>query len=536
MGGGDLLPVGSLNSEKMALIRRRLAEKGLSIPDEQQSVPRRAGTGPAPLSFSQEALWFMDRLNPGKSNYNIPCAVRIVGKLDVSALERGLAAIVQRHDVLRAVVVQGTDAVPTQVVAPAGQFRLELEDLTELATEAREAELRRRALEYGQVPLDLTRDPLFAAVLIQVGELEHALLLRIHQFVIDGWSFGVFTRELEANYDAFRRGLPSPMPPLQLQFADYAAWERERLTGPALEPLLKYWRSQFEGGVPVLRLPTDRPRPPVQTFKGAHYPVRLGSSLSEELRKFSRREGVTLFVTMLSALKVLLHRYAGQEDIVVGSAFANRRRRELEDLMGFFVTVLPLLTRVSKELGFRELLAKVHEVVLGAAAHQELPLPRMVQEFEGARDPSRNPLYQVVFYVLTPDRNPSVYGFGLSAVGKSERMSGLTLTPIETECGVSRFDIQILIWDLPEGLSGTVEYSTDLFDEATIALMVELFELVLRQVVRQPQLTVGKLAKRLDQEEVRRRELTQAATTQRVHEKLRSLKGRARQPQKRLQA
>ena len=260
LGGGDLLPMGMLSSEKMALIRRRLEEQGLSD-NVRPAIPRVEHDGPAPLAFSQEALWFIDRVDPGKATYNIPCAVRLTGALDVAALQRSLDEIVRRHDVLRAIVVEGPDGVPGQEVLPPSGFRLPIEDMTDLSDEDRDHEVRRRAMEYGQAPFDLTRGPLFAAALLRIAADEHVLVMRIHQLVTDGWSFGVFTRELGTNYEAFLRGGPPPLAPLPIQFSDYAVWQRQWVEQGGLDEQLAYWKAHLSGAPRSLELPADRPRP-----------------------------------------------------------------------------------------------------------------------------------------------------------------------------------------------------------------------------------------------------------------------------------
>lgn len=528
MAGVGQLPPGALSPEKLAHIRRRLEQDGLASERPVDAVRRRTEDGPARLSYSQEALWFIDRLDPGKPTYNIPCAVRLSGDLDVSALQQSLGDIVRRHEILRTVIEEGPDGVPAQVARPMNAFRLPVEDLSQTPPGSCEAEVRRRALAYGQAPFDLTSGPLFDAALLRLAPTEHVLLMRIHQLVTDGWSFGVFTRELETNYEAYRAGSQPSLPPLPLQYSDYASWHRDRLEGPAYERLMAYWRGVFRDGVSVLRLPTDRPRPPVQSFAGAHYPVRFSRSLSDELRALSRREGVTLFVTLLAAFVILMSRYSRQDEITVGAAFAGRTRRELEGLIGYFVTVLPLLARLDGNHTFAELQRQLDGIVHGAAAHQDMPLPKLVQEFEGARNPGANPLFQVVFYLMTPDHNPFVYGFGISPGGDPEEMAGLTLTPIATECGIARFDIQVLLWDLPSGVSGTFEYSTDLFDSSTIRRMTDLYEGLLTRVVRRADAGTAELVATVDRDDRRLSEFEHEASKRRMRDKLKSLKGRAR--------
>jgi hypothetical protein len=511
------------------LLARLLKEKGVAISAAPQAavIPRRRDFGPAPLALNQEGLWFLDQLDPGKAHYNIPGAVRLQGKLEVAALEQSLSEIVRRHEALRTTFAMQEDGTPCQVIAPPTSWSLPLADLQTLPAIEREAEAKRLATAEAQQGFDLAQGPLFRAQLLRLGADEHVLILNVHHIVADGWSMGVFTNELRALYAAFSNGTPSPLPALPIQYADFAVWQRQQMSRENFQAQLAYWRQQLSGSSFVLQLPADRPRPPAQSFRGGHQAVKLSKPLTEALRMLALREEVTLFVMLLATLKVLLYRYTGQNDVIAGSTFANRHRRELRELIGFFVNTLPLRTRLADDLSFRELLRSVRETALGAAAHQELPLAKLVQELQPERDSSRNPLYQVVFDLLTPDHNPAVYGYGLSAGAlETLELANLRVTSFEFEYNVARFDLAIFIWDFPEGLAGAFEYGADLFEPATVARLVEHFEILLNHVVADPDARVKALVERLDRED-RQRQMAKEKTHQdAVHEKLKQSKRR----------
>jgi len=521
----DLMTNSSLRRK---LLEHLLKEKGVKVsPSKEQAIQRRHDTGVTPLALNQEGLWFLEQLEPGKAHYNIPGAVRLKGKLNVAALEQSLSEIVRRHETLRTTFVMQKDGMPCQVIAPPSRLPLPLIDLQALPSAQRETEAMRLATTDAQQAFDLSKGPLFRAQLLRLGVDEHALLLNMHHLISDGWSMGIFTRELRALYEAFSNGESSPLPELPIQYADFALWQREQMHGENFQAQLAYWKQQLSGNLPVLQVPTDRSRPQAQSFRGRHQSVKFPKSLTEALRRLARREEVTLFITLLAAFKVLLHRYTGQDDIIVGSTFANRNRRELQDLIGFFVNTLPLRTQLSGDWSFRELLRCVREIVSGASAHQELPLAKLVQEVQPERDSSRNPLYQVVFDLLTPDYNPAVYGYGLSA-GAMETLefSGLTMTPLEVEYGIARFDIAVFIWDFPDGLVGAFEYCADLLEPATIVRMVENFEILLNHIVADPEIRLNALVERLNLEDRKQKTAKEKIYQEAVHQKLKQIKRR----------
>jgi amino acid adenylation domain-containing protein len=446
--------------------------------------------GELPLSFAQQRLWFIDQLQPGSVFYNISTAVRLTGRLDVRALELTLTEITRRHEVLRT-TFETADGRARQVIAPPRPFRLPLIDLSRLGAEQREAELAYLLREEPRRAFDLASDQLARATLVRLDEESHVALFTIHHIVSDGWSMGVLVREVAALYRAFAAGEPSPLPELPVQYVDFARWQRERLRGPALEALLSYWRGQLEGAPTTLNLPTARVRPEVQTFRGSALTQQLPLPLSESLKALSRREGATLFMTLLAAFNALLHLHTGQEDIVLGSPIAARDQVELENMIGFFANTLVLRTDLSGDPTFRELLARVREAALGAYAHQDLPFDKLVEELRPERNLSHNPLFQAAF---TLDNDP----------GEALELPGLKLETVGTESETVQLDLVLHMAETARGLSGALHFSTDLFDEAACAKLLADFEALLHKVSAEPDLTLGQLKEALAEADRRR--------------------------------
>jgi len=439
-------------------------------------VPRE---GELPLSFAQQRLWFLDQLEPDSPFYTMPAALRLEGPLDVGALSRSLAEIVRRHEALRT-TFPTVDGQGRQRIAEAWTLSLPVLDLTAEPPEAREAEVRRLAEQEARRPFSLSQGPLVRAALIRLAEQSHVLLWTMHHIISDGWSMGVLVREVGALYAAFAAGQPSPLPELSIQYADFAAWQRRWLSGEVLDAQLAYWKKKFAGAPPALELPTDRPRPPVQTFRGAALPVQLPRALSDALVAFSREEGVTLFMTLLAAFQALLSRYTGQDDIVVGSPIAGRTRAEVEPLIGFFINTLVLRADLSGEPTFRELVRRVREVTLGAYTHQDVPFEKLVEELEPRRDLSRSPLFQVMF-VLQNAPMPEL------------SLGNLKICPLEVESTTAKFDLTLLLEETEDGIQGALEYNTDLFDPATVERMAGHLETLLAGVVEAPEQRVSEI-------------------------------------------
>ncbi|HLL45320.1 MAG TPA: condensation domain-containing protein, partial [Longimicrobiaceae bacterium] len=436
----------------------RDAERGAVLRPVERSEP-------LPLSFAQERLWFLDRLEPGSPFYGIPAVLRLEGVLRVEALERALGEIVRRHEALRTVFRVEQDR-PVQVILPPAPLVLGVEEFSGRELEARV----QRAVEQ---PFDLEWGPLFRAVLLRLGEAEHVLLLCMHHIVSDGWSLGVFSSELSALYAAFLHGGPSPLPELEVQYADYAAWQREHLAGERLERELGYWRERLAGAPAVLELPTDRPRPAVQSYRGALRRFEVAAAQVEGLRAVGQRGGCTLFMVLLGAFQVLLSKYAGQEEVSVGSPIAGRTRREVEGLIGFFVNTLVLRSDCGGDPSFTELLGRVREGTLGAYAHQELPFEKLVEQLRPERSLSYSPLFQVMFALQNAPE------------GVLE-LPGLRWRFVEADAGTAKFDLSLFMVEDGARLSCLWEYATDLFEGETVGRMAEQLGVLLEAVAADP--------------------------------------------------
>lgn len=436
-------------------------------------------------SFSQERMWLLDQLQPGTAVYNIPSAFRITVPISIPALERTLNEIVRRHEALRTTFdSRGGEVV--QLVSPSLTLPLPITDLSHLPFEEREREAQRLTLEEAQRPFDLSTGPLLRASVLRMGPTDLLLLLTMHHIVSDGWSLGIFFRELGVLYQALAMGQSSPLPELPVQYADFAHWQRERLRGEALENHVSYWREQLAGAPSLLELPSDKPRPQVQSFRGAVHPLAISQTVMRSLRAVGQREGATLFMALLAGLKALLYRYSGQSDLVVGSAIANRTRPELENLIGFFTNTLVLRTQVTGELSFRKLLRRVRDVTVGAYAHQDLPFEKLVEELQPERNLNRNPLFQVAFT------------FQHAAVGQNSTTSSQTESQPASDnpevfTATSKFDLTLSLVETDTGLNGAWEYSTDLFEAGTMSRMADHLRILLASAVANPDMPLSKL-------------------------------------------
>ncbi|HEY0739714.1 MAG TPA: amino acid adenylation domain-containing protein, partial [Herpetosiphonaceae bacterium] len=427
---------------------------------ESDTIPRREGQEPAALSFNQQRLWFLDQLVPNSPAYNILTGVRVAGPLDITAFERSLNEIIRRHESLRA-RFPTEDGQAVQVIEPRLSITLPQVDLRALDAAASDAELQRLMQVESSQPFDLQTGPLIRATLVQLADQESVLLLTLHHIVSDTWSFGILVRELVTLYGAFSTGKPSPLPELPIQYPDFAVWQRQRLQGEALEAQISYWKQQLgseSGSLPTLELPTDYPRPPVQTFRGAAQSFVVPRDLTEALKELSRQEGVTLFMTLLAGFNVLMARYSGQDDILVGSPIAGRQRVETENMIGFFANTLVLRTKLGGNPTFRDVLKSVRETMQGAHAHQDVPFEQLVEILHPERDMSRNPLFQVMFVLQnTPPAALS--------------LPGITISAIALQSSTAKFDIWLSMEERGDELFANVEYNTDLFEAATITRM-----------------------------------------------------------------
>lgn len=441
-----------------------------------------------PLGLAQERLWFLNQLEPGNPFYNVAIAVRLTGQLNIVTLERSLNEVIRRHEALRT-SFPDVAGRPIQVIHPTLQVTLSIVDCTtiqssscaESAPKVR-PKIQNCLLEEVQQPFDLTQLPLLRAKLLQLGEDEHMLLLTSHHIISDGWSVGVLIQELATLYEAFSSEKRSPLSELPIQYADFTDWQRKCLQGHVLETQLGYWQQQLGGILPTLQLPTDRPRPVIQTFQGAKQSLAFPKALIQKVKALNQQEGVTLFMTLLAVFKTLLYCYTNQEDILVGSPVAGRTRAATKGLIGFFINTLVLRTDLSGNPSFQELLKRIRKVALDGYAHQDLPFEKLVEELQPQRDLSYNPLFQAMF-ILQNAPIPAVVS-----------LPGLTLSPLEVDSGTSKFDLKLSLWESSEGLNGSMEYKTDLFDATTIAAMGNHFERLLRQVVAQPDIRLSKLA------------------------------------------
>jgi amino acid adenylation domain-containing protein len=449
------------------------------------AIPRRSvegeGTAALPLSFAQERLWFVDQLEPGSAAYHLPGALRLRGALDAPVFAAAVAEVVRRHEALRTVfrASAGKSGRPAQVVLPAIAPELPMVDLSGVPSRGTEAE-RLLAAE-GRRPFDLAAGPLLRLTLLRLAADEHLALVTLHHIVADGWSLGVLTAELTALYTAFSKGESSPLPELPIQYGDFAVWQRRQLSGPALAGLLDWWRERLAGAPAVLELPSDRPRPLAQSFRGGHQPLLLPAALGAAVQALGQRSGTTLFMTLLAAFQALLSRYTGQEDVPVGSPIAGRTHGELEGLIGFFVNTLVLRGDLSGRPAFAELLGRVRETTLGAYGHQDLPFERLVEELRPERHLDHAPLFQVLFVVQ-------------NAPPGALHLPGIEVEPVIVESGVAKFDLTLTFREEPDGaLRGIVEYSRDLFDRTSALRLGEHFATLLGAAVADPSRRVAEL-------------------------------------------
>jgi hypothetical protein len=440
---------------------------------EPVSAPAAQESFVFPASFAQQRLWFLDRLAPGNPLYNVCVAVRLRGNLNVPALQQTLCEMVRRHEVLRT-TFRMLDGQLAQVVAERPALHIAMGDLRVLPGAQPETAAQRLAAAEMRRPFDLAQGPLLRATLLRLGEADQVVLLTMHHIISDGWSVDLFFREVAALYAAFSLGEPSPLPDLSIQYADFAHWQRQWLQGDVLQTQLAYWQQQLADAPTMLTFPADHSRPAVHTAHGAYLACDLPDDLWAPLRALSRRLGVTLFMVLLAAFKVILRYATRQDDLVVGTDVANRNRAETEGLMGFFVNQLVLRTDLSGNPTFRELLGRVRTVTLGAYDHQDLPFEMLVAALKPGRSLQYAPLFQVKLVL----QNPPTRGLQLPGVQAS-------ILGIERE--TAGFDVLLYLWETPTGLRGWFEYSTDLFATTTIARLATQLITVLRQVVAQPE-------------------------------------------------
>jgi amino acid adenylation domain-containing protein len=483
--------IAGLSPEKRALYMQLLAEEGLDLAllDEaaRPAAPENAGTPPAgkprpmprpeqiPLSFAQQRLWFLDQLTPGNPFYNKTIVAPLNVPVDHQGLKWSVEQIVRRHEALRT-LFPSEDGQPIQRIQPPGALELPLIDLTDHPQEARTRQAYQLAQSQAVMPFDLARGPLLRATLLKLEAQSYLLLLTMHHIICDGWSLGLFFQELTSHYEAYSRGRQaSPLPDLPLQYGDYALWQRQWLEGPALEPLLRYWLDRLSG-LRTLELPTDRPRPPVQSFAGDVVEWHFPGELAARLRELSRRENVTLFMLLLSAYYVVLQRYSRQDDLVVGTYVANRNHTELEGLIGFFVNTLVLRASLAGDPTLREVLQRVRQATLAAYEHDDMPFERLVEALQPVRDLSRNPLFQVILQLETVNAH--------SQAPQNQQTWNIA-------GGTSAFDLAMNLLSVGDTLTAKIEYSTELFEEETIRRLARHYEQILQSMVATPELRLS---------------------------------------------
>src|ERR1051325_4141882 len=419
-----------------------------------------------PSSYAQQRLWLLERLDPGTAAFNMSAAVRLTGALDVSALQQSLDEVVRRHESLRTTFAE-VDGEPVQAIASNVEVLLPVIEVDD------DEKLERLIREDAQTPFDLSDGPLLRTTLVRTSAREHVLLLSMHHIVSDGWSIGVLVHELMSLYSAFIEGRHAALAELPIQYADFALWQRERIKGEAGRAMIAYWKRQLASPLPVLELPDDHPRPAVQTYRGARQSTRLSHELSEALRRLSRSEGATLYMTLLAEFKTLLLRHTRQEDVIVGTPIAGRNQAGLENLIGFFINTLVLRTNLSGNPTFRELLARVREVTLGAYAHQELPFEKLLEELQPERSLSHTPLFQVYFNMLN---------FPVTEI-ELPGLKAALLAPPEVE---SKFDLTVYVKDEVDGIDCDLVYNADLFSSERMTESLAQYVQLLEQIVQRP--------------------------------------------------
>lgn len=453
-----------LSPAKRALLERALRQRRQTAV-AATAIPRREGSGPAPLSFPQQRMWFLQQWEPTSPAFNGARAFRLRGPLQADTLQRAFETVLARHQSLRTVV--SGDREPLQVVLDQWSFELEatvVEDLDALQPLLR---------ELSRKPFDLTRDLMLRATLVKLGKEDHVLLVVMHHIAADAHSDGVLFSELAECYAAACAGREPRLAELAIQYADFAVWQRERLQGQELERLTSYWAAALEGAPELLRLPTDRPRPAVQQHEGSHRHFALEHSLGDALSALGREQGATFYMTMLAAFAVLLYRLGGEDDVVIGSPIANRNNLELHNLIGFFTNTMALRVRVGGNPSFREVIARARAAALGAYDHQDLPFEKVVEKLSPRRDPSYNPLFQVNFRAQATER-PAL------------ALSGIAVEAMLVDIGFSRFDLALELELDPTALAGYFEYNRDLFDGSTVAGFEQDLRAMLEQIVRDP--------------------------------------------------
>ena len=474
------MPATNTSAEKRKLIELLLEKKGL-LRNNANVIPQAAAADYYPLSFAQRRLWFLDQLDPGIPLYNIPMVMRLRNRLNLKALEKAYSEIVSRHKSLRT-TFSTIEEQPVQIIAPASKQLLTVVDLSELPSAEREREAKRLAEREAVQPFDLSVGPLLRLSVICLGPEDYFILFTMHHIISDGWSMGVLVREVVSLYGAFVTGQPSPLPPLAIQYIDYAVWQRERMKGEAFEQQVEYWKKALTG-VSALEFPLDYPRASMQSFRGAVVNVEIGSEVTAALKELAQREESTLFMILMAAWQVLLMRYTGQEDIAVGTPIAGRTQAETDRLIGFFINMLVLRTDLTGAPSFRQLTRRVREVALAAFAKQDVPFEKLVEELNPERDLRQTPLFQTVVVLQnTPD-----------APDETAQASDMQPIGLEAEDGMAKFELMLSLMERVGKLWGVIQYKTGLFEAATIERLARHFEQLLETIAANPDVRIDRL-------------------------------------------
>ncbi|MEL6889099.1 MAG: condensation domain-containing protein, partial [Pseudomonadota bacterium] len=465
-------------ADTQALLRARLAGKtlGKTAQKTDTAIPRLPADAPVTLSFAQQRLWVLDQLAPGNASYTESSALRFQAVILPDILEQAINAIVARHAVLRTTLHE-QNGQPVARVASDVHIPLTTHDLTALDPDAQQAEILRLATEDARAPFDLATGPLLRTTLLKLAPSEWVFLISMHHIICDGWSSSVFSHELSTIYANLAMNQPIGLPDLPIQYSDYAAWQRDWLSGALIETQLDYWRDRLADLTP-LDMPTDFPRPPVFSYRGARHTFHVPAALSNRLETLGKREGATRFMTLLAGFKCLLHRITGQDDIAVGTPIANRTRAELEPLIGFFVNTLVMRNDMSGTPTFRDVLHRVRTRALEAYDHQDLPFEKLVEDLQPDRDLASNPLFQVIFQ-LHADQ------------GAGNTAKNSTLGLVEVERATVKFDLRVEFRETPDGLVGALEYSTDLFTPARIERLAAYLLTVFDEMTQAPDTPVA---------------------------------------------
>jgi amino acid adenylation domain-containing protein len=471
--------IAGLSPEKRTMLERLLRREQRI---DTGIHPRDRSLDPPPVTFAQEQLWFLDQLAPGNAFYNESSALHVSFPVNTNILQNALNEVARRHETIRTTFTAARGEL-VQVISPQFTVPLLEIDLSGLASNERDAEARRLAMEDAHRPFDLTIGPLIRTTLLRTAREESIFLLTMHHIIFDGWSFTILLSELSDLYEAFAAGRPSPLPELAIQYADFAVWQRGWLRGEALKARLGYWRKQL-ADLPLLHLPTDHPRPAVQSFTGARCNLTISRRLWDSVRALSIAESVTPFMTLLTTFKTLLHRYADDDEIVVGVPVANRDRVEIEGLIGFFVNTLVMRTDLSGDPTFREALGRVRKIALEAFEHQDVPFEKLVEELKPERDLSRNPLFQVTF---------QIYGWNSGSTETDTTALDSSASPFEIDARAAKFDLRFDLAEHPDGLTGFLEYDTALFEPETVSRLADHFQTLLGGVVANPALRLSEL-------------------------------------------